>query len=480
MKVKKLIARVSTLTLVVVVGLSVWGSAMAADSYKGVTLNLVVYGPYMLPPTQKWAKVFEEQTGAKINVHGVPYLEIYDRVMVELVAETGGYDIVAWNVFNISDAVEGGFAVALDPYIDKEKWAWEDIASSFRERYMVWGDKVYAMIVDGDCHALYYRKDYMDDPIERARFEQKYGYAYDMQNLTWDEYIDLAEFFSRDTNGDGKIDFWGVSISPVRGLCHMWWFNLFFSYGGRFLDPETMEPGINNPAGVKALENMMELMKHCPPGVLSWMHSDDWEQFAAGKIAMVTNWADTGKWAADPEKSQVMGKWSTAMMPGSKQIWDYKNKKWRELQGVNHRPYLGDGWAWFIVNTSKNKEAAADFIRFFTSPDVSLDVVMSPYGYDPYRYSHFASPKFRAAFEGAEEYLDGYMRNIESGVPDLKIPGATEYYDRLSVYMSKALAGEISPEEALNEAAKEWKQITARRGFEAQKRMYRLSIGLPE
>jgi len=46
-------------------------------------------------------------------------------------------------------------------------------------------------------------------PRKRPPFKSKYGYELKFPE-TWQQFRDAAQFFTRDTNKDGKIDFWGV------------------------------------------------------------------------------------------------------------------------------------------------------------------------------------------------------------------------------------------------------------------------------
>jgi len=65
-------------------------------------------------------------------------------------------------------------------------------------------------------------------------------------------------------------------------------------------------------------------------------------------------------------------------------------------------------------------------------------------------------------------------------VLDIRITGSAEYLQTLDVGVSRAVAGEVSPQEALDEVAKAWNEITDRRGRDSQLKQYRASIGLPK
>src|SRR5207248_4144181 len=83
---------------------------------------------------------------------------------------------------------------------------------------------------------IIYRKDLLDDPKEQAAFKAKYGIDLKLPT-TWDEYKKQVEFFSRDTDGDGKIDFYGTVNQGQRGDCiSMQWSNYLYANGGQYHD----------------------------------------------------------------------------------------------------------------------------------------------------------------------------------------------------------------------------------------------------
>jgi multiple sugar transport system substrate-binding protein len=62
-------------------------------------------------------------------------------------------------------------------------------------------------------------------------------------------------------------------------------------------------------------------------------------------------------------------------------------------------------------------------------------------------------------------------------VLDLRITGSAEYLNVLDVEISRAYAGEISPQEALDNVAAQWNDITDRLGRDAQLAQYRAAVG---
>ena len=59
---------------------------------------------------------------------------------------------------------------------------------------------------------------------------------------------------------------------------------------------------------------------------------------------------------------------------------------------------------------------------------------------------------------------------------DLTIPGAAEYYQALDEYAHMEVLGKLTPQEALDQAAAQWEEITDRLGREKQIGTYRASL----
>jgi multiple sugar transport system substrate-binding protein len=310
----------------------------------------------------------------------------------------------------------------------------------FRELYCSWAGVWYGMPWDGDTHMVYYRKD---------QFE-KYALT---PPETWDKYRDIASFFSGwDWDGDGEVEY-GEASYLKRGRTYWWFIGRLAGYGGSYFDEE-MNPLINSEAGVKALENLLETIPYMPPGALGYSYMEVRTAYTKGDVAMVLQWTCVGKAAEDPAESKIIGKSGYAVFPQGKTM-------------------IAGGWNLGIPKYSKHKGAAAQFINFITRPDISLKIVIDPAtSLDPYRISHYRSPDFRVAWGAAGEYLDAIEANLRQGFPDLLIPGAAEYMDALDYQLTLAYAGQKSARDALNDAAKEWGEITKRMGVEEQKKAW--------
>jgi multiple sugar transport system substrate-binding protein len=462
---------------------------LAAHQYSGVEITVgVMAAPAIGNPAKAHAKTWEQNTGGKVRIIEYPYNELFDRFMEALVSENGSFDVIFY-----ASQWAGDFFPYLSE-VPKElssQETFDDILSIYLDRLMKWEGKTVSVTIDGDLYFGYYRKDLFQEPLNRTEFKSKYGYDLAPPD-TWKQYRDIAEFFHGRRSPEGKI-ISGTTEPFALGTQQFSdvfsraaaYTNLPESPGTQFFDPDTMKAQIRNEGWKKAVQDYVEVFRFCPKGSERYGILDTREAFVRGEAAMTLDWGDTGQLAADPKRSSVVGKVGYFVLPGVEQVWNSREGGWEKRQRPHKVPFLAfGGWVGGVPGNSRQKEAAWDFILWYASPENSLhDVVNSDTGINPYRYSHFTNiDAWTKSFprESASEYLDVIRISLESPhvALDLRIPGFNEYTTVFEKEVYRAVTGEISVQQALDNAAAQWDAITDRRGREKQRSLYRSSMGL--
>jgi len=429
------------------------------DIYKGQKLVVETEAGLQEEQFYYYGAKFTEMTGCDIQVSPIPVGTTYEKLWSEFMAGTAAYDVIFLPPYWAGDVVPGGYLLKLDDYIKaKDPWV-DDVLPAFRDSYMKWGDHYYGVTSDGDIFNMYYRKDlFAENNLAAPK--------------TWGEYADCAKMFTE----QGKESFWGSAEDCLKGETAWWFINRFAPMGGRFFNPDTMEPEVNSPAGVGALENEIECMKWSPAGNLDWDCTLMRNTFYQGNLAMFIDWPDPAIEVENPKMSNITGdKTGFALIPGSRDVYNNDEKKWVKADdlppeikenhvydGVYHAAAMGYGCILAVATSSKYPDAAYDFIRYFTSPKISLEVVSDKYllsGLDPYRYSHINSVYLQNKTPGYKEFLRIEQQNILSGYPDMRIRGTEGFLDILQTYQLKALSDQISAKNALDKVAAEWKTL---------------------
>jgi multiple sugar transport system substrate-binding protein len=473
--------------------------------YKGVTVTVTVNtagreGP-ISGPLYLFGELWEQQTGGKVEVIEIPYAEHFEKVWIDLSTGAGKYDSAMTGAFWLGDLIAYDYIEPLDKYMKDPRFPqWKtDTVSPALKTLRTWAGKWYVVPNDADGQVLYYRKDIMTDPDYKRRFWEKYGYELPVPPATWDELQDIAEFFNGwDWDNDGTVDY-GIAMHLKvggQGMFHfeslsapfvinpsntrLWWF-----------DPETMEPSITSPGHLEALKTLIELSKQGPRAALSWSLGEAWDCFLRGDAAMTFSWGDVGSLVQDVTKSKIKGKMGCAPLPGTLKSYDPVGKKWIEYK----RPNIvgnttGGSWAGAVFKQSKHPEATYDFLAFMATQAANMwNATRGWTGVDPGRTFVFIDPYGPATTEeyvkrgwdagDAAEYSKGYYKNFYNPLmyPYLRIPGSVSYHNTLDVYLSEAVTGTLSPEEALKRIYEEWEETTDQLGREEQIRLYQESIG---
>lgn len=432
-----------------------------------VTVRVVGDAGHNLRPYEFWKDDFTAM-GITIEITEVPFEDVYQKLKTEFVGQTGAYDVVTFYPAYLGDFASNGYLEPLDDYMSRQPASvWdphqEDVLAPFRELYNKFGGKTYALTIDGDVLVLQYRTDLFTNADEQAAFKAKYGKDLAPPE-TWDDWLQIGEFFTRKA-GDklaGETltqDFFGSAEFAKRGFSFAWFMDRAASTGMTYFD-ENMKPTINSPESVAALQNMVDTLKNSPPDVLNFGYDELRDVFIQGRAAMVVQWTDVPKKAADPTASVIVGKVGVGRVPGTL------------VDGtVNHRSMMPVGRVVAVAADSQVKDAAYCVAKHIAYNRSLEDVSTTLTGLDPYRTSHLENVDAFATLMGkdnAQAYLDGLKQALADGFPEIFIPGSAQYEDALDLEVNRALAGEVTPQEALDSVAAKWDEITDTLGRDSQ------------
>jgi multiple sugar transport system substrate-binding protein len=403
----------------------------------------------------------QEELNVTFNYDMSPPQDAFSKTMLEFASRSSTADLVLFMPANLAD-----YAPHLEPIVPLADRAgvnlrFDDVMPAYRELYSTWDDVVYAVPWDGDQFNLFYNKMAFEHEDNKSAFQSEYGREL-RPPQTWEEYLEVAEFFNqRDWDFDGEPEY-GVAEAWQRGgYAYWWWWAKFVPLGGIPFD-ENMNPLINSPAGVKALEITVEAANYAPPGTANFGYPELENALVNGEVPMVVQWSSAGKTAQDPSRSKIVNNVGVAPLPGVRVDGE-----------VRHRYVLPTGWAIGIPKYSDNKEIAMRVVEILSEPENALQIALNPAtAVDPWRASSFYAPAWDDLWPGNPGYgarfIEVQRMTVENAVPDLQIPGSDEYTKALDAEISAAIAGTKSVEQALNDAAAEWDNITDRRGRSEQ------------
>lgn len=464
--------------------------AMAKKDYKGRTLKVISHAvPVIGEPTDLHAKQFHDLTGAEVDVVHIPFGDLYQRIMIPFQTRQAAYDVMFYPSLWIGD-IHDFLAPVPDSYRDVS--GMKDVTVNYRD-VATWGDQMVQYPVDGDRHYLKVRADIFNNPDMQARYKKATGKDLRIPT-TWEEYNDIAIFFSGwDWAGDGKPHFGSAEVTKRDDLMFSAFISRVAAYaknpnvkGGFFFDLATMKPEINNPGWVKGLEMFIAAQKAFPPGGNNFGLGDEIFSFGGGQALMSYSWDDAFIQAME-KGSPIRNKVTAAPLPGSTQVWNRNTNSWDKFETPNAPPYITWGWTSAVNKTSKNQDVAFDFLCFFSNEaNAELDLQIGRFGINPYRTKHF-DPKFWQDKLGwdagvATSYVDTLsgMDKSNNRVFDLRVPGVNQFMSTLANGVAEAMAGQKTPQEALDGVAAQWTEIVNKIGPDKVRAAYANVVALED
>ena len=480
-----------------------------------VTLNAGPRGAIsggMLP----WQKAWEELSGAKLEIVLKPFNDLAPVIFNDIFTDTGAYDGFVPPMVFLGDMKDKLLPLndrMCDPrfppvFIEDEcqepdgaKRGLKSLMPSIQPLFR-WGSDWYAVPWDINSHILYYRKDIIENPKLAEQYKADTGKEL-RPPKSQQEMLEMACYFNgKDPLGTGAKMYGVMQPGALNSQLFDWWKDVADAWttvvGGagdgfseRFsFDPETMEPLINQPGHVAALEWLKAAYACGPSDFASIDLGGHFNRFVQGESVFAWSAGDIA--ALSQEKgSKIQGNLGVMVIPGSSEIYNPRDGKMVHVE--NPRPaynVYGASWSGEVSSLSKNPDATYALFAFLGS--VPMRVWNVKWGFDGIdigKPADFLPPDGTASLE---TYLAGGFnetdaKTVSKAIHDnlagptyeyFKVPGAAEYNLALEIAIQQTLTGQLTPKEALDGVAEQWKAITDRLGVDSQKEAYRLTIGL--
>ncbi|MEM7539841.1 MAG: twin-arginine translocation signal domain-containing protein [Chloroflexota bacterium] len=425
--------------------------------------------------------------------------ELTDKVMQSVATNTYLADVFQFPSNARADVIAANALMAVPEEV-QDAVDWDDILPNIIGT-LSWEGVPYALPYDGDIHYYAFRKDLFADEEINTRFKETYGYDLDPENgaMTWQEWRHIGEFFTGwDYNGNGEDDDFGLACMTKRGDTAWWGFHSrATAYAkhpdddGYFIDTDTGEARINNPGFVRALEEWVEEnQKWAPPGGTNYGYGDSANAAISGRAVQTYSW-DAVTQSSDPDMSTIKGLQGYNILPGSHEVYNSKSGEWDTFEEPSHAPFHAFGGWVIAVSAMVTDEPAKigpvwDLVTHLTKPESGLWFVTNHTGASPYRFSQFAAVDEFAngpldlGEEVALDYLNAAQETLDhpNAVTDLAFPGWVQYRDALELAVAKAMAEEMPAQQALDEAAAAFNEISDRMGgLKSQADIYLRTLG---
>ncbi len=325
--------------------------------YDGTELRLLICCPTAGQFAQMGAltgegSAFEELTGISVTWDAGPYGAFQERLLVEASSGTGDFDAMAW-VDSWGHAIKP-FLLPLNDLIERDGIDMSD----FPQVYLTAAsgseagteENVYGIPFRGHPFLLYYRSDVFEE------------LGLDVPT-NWQEIVEAGQVIKEETDLDPISMYYGAGGAGQNlfiWLSHLW------GSGGDVFDAE-YRPSFNDETGVAATEAYVDILcdtELTSPSSITYNEGDAAIEMHQGRAAMFVNWWWRWSEFQNPNTTipEVMGKVAFAPAPG----WE----------GGDAATY-GHIWPVGISQFSQNQEAAWEFIKFITNPEIEKQVALN-------------------------------------------------------------------------------------------------------
>ncbi len=469
-------------------------NAPPPKKYQGVVVKVACPPDGPATILEQYGRIWADKTGAQLEVirqkRGNPAEEAPADVWILRPAELPRWAAASQllPLSSHSPALESNFA-------------WGNILPIYRQKLLIWDRTPYGLPLLGDAPLCFYREDLFQDKGHQTAFRDKYHRDLGPP-ATWEELVDIAEFFNRREPGGSSAAHPSLSPLPAsaEGLDQE-----FFAIaapfarraireGDRQLPPEaelfsfhydleTGTPRIDTPAFVHALKLMQRLQACRAKGFVP----QPAELFRQGKAVLcLAGLAWIGRF--QEEGSPVRGRFQVCRVPGTKQPFDYRTGKPLALPEVNYVSYLGaGGWLGVVPRSAAQPDAAFALLADLISPKTSSEILVEPsWGGGAFRRDHFQilleGDPFDLGLQPRSVLVECLRQTIDPpSIPVLRLrtPDEFPHMQTLVEEVRKALLDRnADPAEALKIVAQRWRQIDERKDPQTRQAEYRLSLSL--
>lgn len=367
---------------------------------------------------------------ATVNVLQMPLGEYYGSKLPAAIASDTAPAVVGIHPLYSHSTATASFYRDLNRYIAADKSFDKSDFFDVGLKAYSWKGQQYGIPHDSAFLHFYYNQEMFQrlgikTPIEHYR-EGRWS---------WDTYMDLANRFRRDTDGDGAIDQFGTTgengANWTRFTTFLW------QNGADVFDPGYTRSTIATPAAQEAFTWMKETQRLAPNA-----QERTTSNFNTGKIAFWHEWHVRG----ETYLKNFQYKFGVAPM----------------IKGKQQAQMFHGGPAWAVVAAGKHPDAAWQLIRHFTTKDAfaaQLHLWMMPARKSLDTDAFWAGnkqlpPETRLAFQLA----------ARTGRAVPRVARFREMEQALNASIGKFLRDEISVAAATQEAAREIDRLLAESG----------------
>ena len=383
-----------------------------------------------LPRIQPLLADYAAQTGVEVRAQAYPYPQLYQQLNIELTVASCAFDVVSLDDPWMPLFAGGGFLRDLGEVAATTGTPLE--TTDFVPTFLALGQSAAdpgprALPWIGNVQVFAWRADVLQElGLSRA--------------TTWDEVVAVAQAVA----GTGRSDLFGVGIRGQPGNSAATTFLPVLRGHGADLFDAAWEPQLTSEAARTAMATLLTLASLAPAGVETIGHEELSRQLYTGQIAQAADiWPNQMLQVSDPELSSVVGKVAIGAEPAQ--------------PGAQPASMTGNWLVGIPAGCDAKAGAALDFIRWLTAPEQQKRLLFDQ-GLPATRVSVLQDQEAVARLP----FLPGLLEAAQTAVPRPRTVLYPAIEEILGVWVAKAIAGQTSGDDALQQANDEIRLLLVR------------------
>jgi ABC-type glycerol-3-phosphate transport system substrate-binding protein len=367
-------------------------------------------------------------------------------------------DVIIFQNQSMGDLQADGALVPLpDVVLQSDAVDTESLLPALVGDLLTWGDQVYAIPLGSVRPALWHDAE-MDVP----------------DSIDWDQYADLVRQTEAGKAAEPLADGWAAVSFLWRAVTltrETWLF-----------DRQTFQPVIDSPPYVLALEQLVEASQSYPSQPMS--PDEIWVGLQQGSLRIALAWPEI---PGNTDPLQDSGaEQSLAMVPYPSASQVYLDG-WNPSDGRTDSILLAPtGLSVGIAASCRQTAASRSFLTWLVSREGHGSLRGGTWGLGPNRVQidSDATPTSNLGLIKTDQERAGFDAYLIQSLsttavrPTVRIPNASQYMEELDKRVLAAIAGDLTPQEALTETARAWDAITQRVGRRKQTNAWRQAQGM--
>jgi len=378
---------------------------------------------------------FEALSGIKVELVPIPDDSFYDKALAEFISGNASFDALQFFSPWLGDFAAPGFLHPLTEYAEKWSLPLDDFYETYRQNYGYFNGEMYGIPFDCDIQMVHLRTGFAEQvlggPVDRVESVPSY-----------DELIRLAAELNKVEPGVS-----GVGLMAAPGFWSTYTWEHIAAQAGMMLFDESWEPIFNDEAGMQGMEIILELAKYANEGHAGAGWPENRAAWLGGQVATNISWQDSGTQAMRPDQSQIVDDFVTIYEP--------------RIEGGRFAPPNIAGSTSCVAASAQNPEGAFLMLAFLTTASIMAMNEANANGVAPGYRSVLTNPNLQEVSQPAKVWSD----SLEHAWCSPRLPGAFPIEQAIGNEINRAVVGQISAKEALDNAAAAVREIMSSNGF---------------